>query len=101
MKYKIAVLDDYQNAALESADWSVIRDRADITVFQDHLNDIDAVTTGPSDGRNECSLLLTDRPWQRSINQLTTGERNVQARNQLSFTMGTNPSEIQPSCPLV
>jgi phosphoglycerate dehydrogenase-like enzyme len=43
MKYKIAVLDDYQNAALESADWSVIRDRADITVFQDHLNDIDAV----------------------------------------------------------
>ena len=43
MKYKIAVLDDYQNAALESADWSVIRDRADITVFQDHLNDTDAV----------------------------------------------------------
>ena len=43
MKYKIAVLDDYQNAALESADWSVIGDRADITVFQDHLNDTDAV----------------------------------------------------------
>jgi phosphoglycerate dehydrogenase-like enzyme len=43
MKYKIAVLDDFQNAALESADWSVIRDRADITVFQDHLNDTDAV----------------------------------------------------------
>ena len=43
MKYKIAVLDDYQNAALESADWSVIRDRADITVFQDNLNDTDAV----------------------------------------------------------
>src|ERR1700675_1192858 len=43
MKYKIAVLDDYQNAALESADWSVIRDRADITVFQDHLDDTDAL----------------------------------------------------------
>ena len=43
MKYKIAVLDDYQNAALESADWSVIRDRADITVFRDHLDDTDAV----------------------------------------------------------
>src|SRR6266404_7780294 len=42
-KYKIAVLDDYQNAALERADWSVIRDRADITVFQDHLDDTDAV----------------------------------------------------------
>src|SRR5882672_3452950 len=42
-KYKIAVLDDYQNAALESADWSVLRDRADIAVFQNHLVDLDAV----------------------------------------------------------
>ena len=38
-KYNIAVLDDYQNAALESADWSVLRDRADITVFRDHVAD--------------------------------------------------------------
>src|SRR3989442_3974550 len=43
MKCKIGVLDDYQNAALESADWSVLRDRADIAVFQDHLADPDAV----------------------------------------------------------
>jgi phosphoglycerate dehydrogenase-like enzyme len=42
-KYKIAVLDDYQNVALESADWSVLRDRADIAVFQDHLADPEAV----------------------------------------------------------
>ena len=42
-KYKIAVLDDYQNAALERADWSVLRDRADIAVFQDHIADPDAV----------------------------------------------------------
>ena len=42
-KYNIAVLDDYQNVALESADWSVLRDRADITVLQDHLADADAV----------------------------------------------------------
>src|SRR5712692_2380840 len=41
-KYKIAVLDDYQNVALESADWSVLRDRADIAVFQNHLADPDA-----------------------------------------------------------
>jgi hypothetical protein len=43
MKYKIAVLDDYQNVALESADWSVLSGRADITVFQDHLEDTDAI----------------------------------------------------------
>ena len=42
-KCQIAVLDDYQSAALESADWSVLRDRADITVFEDHLADPDAV----------------------------------------------------------
>src|SRR6204780_3335293 len=42
-KCQIAVLDDYQNAALESADWSVLRDRADIAVFQNHLSDPDAV----------------------------------------------------------
>src|SRR5258708_9551160 len=42
-KYKIAVLDDYQNVAFESADWSVLRYRADIAVFQDHLADPDAV----------------------------------------------------------
>src|ERR1700737_276707 len=42
-KYKIAVLDDYQNVALESADWSVFRHRADVAVFQDHLADPEAV----------------------------------------------------------
>jgi phosphoglycerate dehydrogenase-like enzyme len=42
-KYKIAVLDDYQNVALAYADWSVLHDRADITVFPDHLNDPSAL----------------------------------------------------------
>src|SRR5258707_15572837 len=42
-KYKIAVLDDYQNAALESSDWSVLRDRVDIAVFQNHLADPEAL----------------------------------------------------------
>src|ERR1700723_1482173 len=41
--FKIAILDDYQNVALKSADWSVLRDRADIAVFQDHLADPDAM----------------------------------------------------------
>src|ERR1700688_3902604 len=41
--YKIAVLDDYQNAALESADWSLLAHQADITVFQDHLAEPEAV----------------------------------------------------------
>jgi phosphoglycerate dehydrogenase-like enzyme len=42
-KYKIAVLDDYQNVALKCADWSGLRDRAEVTVFYDHLADPKAV----------------------------------------------------------
>jgi phosphoglycerate dehydrogenase-like enzyme len=40
---KIAILDDYQNVALQMADWSPLAGRATITVFNDHLNDPDAV----------------------------------------------------------
>jgi phosphoglycerate dehydrogenase-like enzyme len=38
---QVAVLDDYQNVALELADWSAVADRADITVFNDHVFDPD------------------------------------------------------------
>jgi phosphoglycerate dehydrogenase-like enzyme len=36
---EIAVLDDYQDVALEMADWSVLNGRAKITVFRDHIAD--------------------------------------------------------------
>jgi phosphoglycerate dehydrogenase-like enzyme len=40
---KVAILDDYQNAALTTADWSSVASRAEITVFNDHLADPEAV----------------------------------------------------------
>jgi phosphoglycerate dehydrogenase-like enzyme len=40
---RIAILDDYQNAALEMADWSPLAGRAVITVFNDHLSESDKV----------------------------------------------------------
>ena len=40
---KVAILDDYQNVALDLADWSAVASRAEITVFNDHLADPDAV----------------------------------------------------------
>jgi phosphoglycerate dehydrogenase-like enzyme len=40
---RIAVLDDYQGVALAMADWSVLTARAHVTVFQDHLSEVDAV----------------------------------------------------------
>ncbi len=40
---KVAILDDYQNAALDLADWSQVARKAQITVFTDNLADPDAV----------------------------------------------------------
>lgn len=36
---EIAILDDYQNVALELADWSTLNGRAKVTVFNDHVAD--------------------------------------------------------------
>jgi phosphoglycerate dehydrogenase-like enzyme len=41
----IAVLDDYQHAALSLADWSSLKPWASITIFHDHLADGDSVVT--------------------------------------------------------
>ena len=42
---KIAILDDYQNVAMKFADWSPVANKADITVFNDHLSEPDDVVT--------------------------------------------------------
>ena len=42
-RFRVAVLDDYQNAALSLADWSALDARATVTVFNDHLADADAL----------------------------------------------------------
>jgi phosphoglycerate dehydrogenase-like enzyme len=40
---QVAVLDDYQGVALQSADWSLLNGKANITVFRDHLSDSTAL----------------------------------------------------------
>src|SRR5712664_4239354 len=42
-RFRIAVLDDYQDVVLSLADWSVLDARATVTVFSDHLADSDAI----------------------------------------------------------
>lgn len=42
-KIKIAVLDDYQQVARQMADWSLLDQQCDITVFDDHLSGEDTV----------------------------------------------------------
>ena len=43
MRVRVAVLDDYQNVALTMADWSLVTQRADVTIFTDHVSDPDAL----------------------------------------------------------
>ena len=40
---KLAILDDYQNVAMDMADWSPLDGDVEITVFNDHLSGEDAV----------------------------------------------------------
>src|ERR1700722_2564949 len=40
---RVAILDDYAGVALELADWSPVQSRSDITVFNRHLGEAEAV----------------------------------------------------------
>ena len=44
-RIQIAVLDDYQNVALSSADWTPVTARADVTWFSDHVADEDELVS--------------------------------------------------------
>src|SRR6201987_5401682 len=83
-RFRIAVLDDYQNVALSLADWSVLDARASVTVFNDHLADPDAVVERlqPFDiiclmrGRTSMTRDIIERlPKLRMI--ASTGTRNA------------------------
>jgi phosphoglycerate dehydrogenase-like enzyme len=42
---KIAILDDYQNVAAQCADWSPLAVSAELTFFNDHVSDADALVS--------------------------------------------------------
>jgi len=81
---KIAILDDYQNVALSVADWSAVAKKADITVFNDHIDQTDALIERllPFDAicvmreRTPLSRYIIERlPRLRFI--ASTGPRNI------------------------
>ena len=81
---RIAVLDDYQGVALQFADWSAVRQRADLVVFQDHLASEDALVERLLEFQAVCVMrertplpatLLDRLPALRFI--VSTGPRNA------------------------
>ena len=81
---KVAVLDDYQNAALRLADWSVLEGRAAVTVFNDHLAEVDAVVER-LEGFDVLCVMRERTPLPRAVLErlprlklvVSTGTRNA------------------------
>jgi len=63
---RVAILDDYQNTALASADWSLISDRTQIEVFTDHLFDEDEIVRRLQDFEVICAM-RERTPFTRSL----------------------------------
>lgn len=93
---KVAILDDYQNVALDLADWSAVTNRAEITVFNDHLADPDAVVArllpfdvicvmrertplprGVIERLPQLKLIASTGPVNASINREAAEERGI------------------------
>src|SRR5262249_26279478 len=84
MRYRCAVLDDYQNVALKSADWSKIAADVDVTVFNQHLGGPDEVQRALTDF-HIISMMRERTPFRRNTIEalpnlkllITTGARNA------------------------
>lgn len=81
---RCAILDDYQNCALDMADWSAVTDDVEITVFNDHIFDEDAVADRLAPFEI-VSIMRERTPFPRSMFEklpnlkllLTSGMRNL------------------------
>jgi phosphoglycerate dehydrogenase-like enzyme len=92
---KVAVLDDYQNVALQLADWSGVRRHAEITVFNDHVADPSAVVERLRPFDVVC-VMRERTPLTREILQqlpnlkliASTGPRNASIDTQTAADLG-------------
>jgi phosphoglycerate dehydrogenase-like enzyme len=84
MKPRCAILDDYQNVALTSADWTPLADRVDVRAFARHFDTEDALVAAIED----CAIVVAMRertPFPRRLFErlpklellVTTGMRNA------------------------
>ena len=63
---RVAIIDDYQNAALKSADWSPVAAGAEITVFNNNLKAIDALVERLKDFDVIC-MMRERTPFPRAL----------------------------------
>jgi D-3-phosphoglycerate dehydrogenase len=84
MRYRCAVLDDYQNVALRMADWSKVTGDVDVTVFNERLGD-EAAVARALQGYGIVCVMRERTPFPRTLIErlpdlkliVTTGLRNA------------------------
>ena len=110
-KTRVAVLDDYQDVALQMTDWSPIAADTETTVFKDHLFDQDAIVERLKDFPIVVSM-RERTPFQRALLErlpklkllVTTGMRNaaidVAAATALGVTVCGTSGVLYPTAEL-
>lgn len=97
MSTQIAILDDYQQVAFEFADWSTIREHAEITVFTDHISAPDELVNRLKTFEILCVMrertplsgeLLKRLPKLKLI--VSTGTRNASIDTRAAAELGIN-----------
>lgn len=112
MQYRCAILDDYQNVALQFADWSRCGTDVDVTVFNRSLGDNADVAKALADFQIVC-LMRERTPFPREVIEklpnlrllVTTGKRNAvidmaAAKDKNVLVCGTD-SAAHPTAELV
>jgi hypothetical protein len=62
---KVAILDDYQNCALQMADWSVLPANVEMTVFTDNEPDLGQLIQRLTPFQVVCAMREARRPIRR------------------------------------
>jgi len=92
---RVAVLNDYQDVALSSADWSGVSERVEIVVFNEHLADVDELVAA-LDGFEIVVAMRERTPFPRAVLErlaslellVTTGPRNAAIDAQACADLG-------------
>lgn len=111
MRYRCAVLDDYQNVALKMADWSRVAGDVDITVFNERLGD-EAAVARALQGFDIVCIMRERTPFRRSLIEklpdlkllVTSGLKNasidVAAANERSIAVCGTEGAKHPTAEL-
>ena len=105
MRLRIAVCDDYERAAFAAADWTSIRERADVVVFEEPFGSAGRTITALQDFDAVC-LMRERTPFPASVIDalprlkfvVFTGERNAAVDHEAAARRGI-PVSFTPGGP--